>query len=595
MSAVPNLRIDVLTSPDRVSEFWAWLTRPGRAYVAVDLETTGLDWWNPGFRIRLAQFGDSAGGWAIPFEGWPALVAGALQWCSEHRVKIVFHNGIGFDALAFRSAGIELDWSILEDTMVWAAVSGFADQDRMLKNLAMREFGPWAGAGDRLLKTGMKNAGWTWADVPLDWKPYPLYGVVDTCITAGLWEAWEPRRKRWAGDHALEVATSRIVNNMQWNGVATDGAYLWDQISAHEDREAEIQAQLKALGITNPAQNGQLEVLLKKDGFPLEEKTASGKAKLDKDVLEHIDHPAAKLVQAYRWNHRVLGTYLRPIFEGSGAVLERGTLHPNIKPIEAKTGRMSVENPPMQQLPSDDPVVRRAIIGRTDEEVVLSSDFGQIELRLWGSINGDQALIDTIKTADEIGGDFFVEVGKAVYGEPDFKKADPRRRQLKSTIYAKLFAGGIETAAGQAGVNVYSLVPTWKLLEQTYPSLQDLGTKLIETRKGPDGDEHVVTSPWGREFKVKDPTERRKLGNYVTQGSAAITLKKALVSLDAAGFGPHMMLPVHDEILMSVSKAEAEEAKAEVAACMDAIIDAEQWGIAVTAEPGIGANWAEAH
>jgi len=81
----------------------------------------------------------------------------------------------------------------------------------------------------------------------------------------------------------------------------------------------------------------------------------------------------------------------------------------------------------------------------------------------------------------------------------------------------------------------------------------------------------------------------------VTQGSAAITLKKALVSLDAAGFGPHMMLPVHDEVLMSIPKAEAEEAKVEVAACMDAIIDAEKWGIAVTAEPGIGANWAEAH
>ena len=454
MSDVPNLRIRVITSPDQVAEFWEWLTRPDRRMVACDLETTGLDWWSPGFRIRLAQFGDTDGGWAIPYQGWPALVHGALDWCSYHRVPVVFHNGIGFDALAFRSQGYHLDWTNLEDTFVWAAVTGWADQDRMLKHLAVREFGGWAAAGDRVLKAGMKNAGWDWATVPMDWKPYPMYGVVDTCITAGLWEAWEPRRARWANDHALEVATARIVNDMMWNGTGTDGDYLFQEIVGHQEREEEIEAQLKALGITNPAQNGQLELVLQKDGYPLAEKTASGKAKLDKDVLAHIDHPAAKLVLEHRWVHRVVTSYLQPIFEGAGGQLGRGILHPNIKPIEARTGRMSVEHPPLQQLPSGDPVVRQGIIGRSDDDVVISSDFGQIELRLWGSINNDQPMLDALKNADATGGDFFVELGKTIYGEPDFVKKDHRRTLLKSTVYAKLFGGGIETAAATAGVNV---------------------------------------------------------------------------------------------------------------------------------------------
>jgi len=594
MSEVPNLKIRVLDNPAAVADFWAWLTRPGRQYVACDTETTGLDWWSPTFRIRLAQFGDVEGGWAIPFEGWPELVKGALEWCSKARVKIVFHNA-SYDAQAFRSAGIELDWSVVEDTMVWAAVSGYADQDRKLKNLSMREFGPWAGAGERVLKHGMKEQGWSWADVPLGWKPYPLYGVVDTCVTAALWEQWADRRKRWAGDHALEIATIRITNGMEWRGIPTDGDYLYDQIDAHQAREDEIRAQLATFGITNPAQNGQLEVALRSAGVELNARTEKGKVQLNDDVLKLIDHPAAQLTRQYRQVNRWRVAYLEAIFKASGSALGRGVMHPGIKSLEARTGRMSVERPPLQQLPSDDPVVRRAIIGRDDDEVVVSSDFGQIELRLWATIFNDEAMIAALKTADATGGDFFVELGKTVYGEPDFVKKDHRRTLLKSTTYAKLFGGGIEVAAGTAGVGVYDLVPTWKSLEQAYPSLKTLGMDEVKTRKTDDGGtEHVIASPFGREFKVKDPAERRKLGNYVCQGTAAIVLKKALVALDAAGFGDAMMLPVHDEVLFSLPKTDAPDAMVEIAETMNSILPEEVLGLAVRAEPGMGANWAEA-
>jgi DNA polymerase-1 len=597
VSAVPNLKIRVLTSPEQMADFWGWLTDPHRVMVAVDTETTGLDWWQPSFKVRMIQFGDVTGGWAIPFDGWTALVQGAFDHCSRARVRTVFHNA-GYDVLSLRSKGITVDWSCVEDTFAWANITGYAEENRGLKTLAMREFGPWAGAGERVLHEGMKNAGWDWATVPLGWKPYPLYGVVDTCVTAALWEAWAPRRKDWAADHDLEMASLRICCEMMHRGLPVDGHYLHEQIQLLTCDESDVRDELNNLGITNPHQNGQLELALTGAGIQLPAKTEKGKTKLDQEVLAHIDHPAAQLTLRFRELYKTRTSYLEAMYEASGRTEGRGIIHPGIKPFEARTGRMSIEHPPLQQLPNaeDDPTVRRAVIARQDDHVVVSADFGQIELRMWASINGDKPMIAALKDADDTGDDFFVAVGRQVYGEPGFTKKDPRRRLLKSTVYAKLFGGGIETAAATAGVGVYSLVPTWKALENTYPSLKTLGTDLIKTRSLPGGDiEHVITSPWGREYKVRDADQRRKLGNYVTQGSAAIALKKAMVALEACGFGPYMMLPIHDEMLFSLPKTDVEDAMHEIAEVMSGVVNPDTgWAVPVTAAPGAGANWAEA-
>jgi DNA polymerase I-like protein with 3'-5' exonuclease and polymerase domains len=596
MSEVPNLKIRVLTSPDQVADFWSWLTTPGRRMVAVDTETTGFGWWERDFKVRLAQFGDVNGGWAIPFEGWPSLVTGALDWCSRSRTTTVFHNASA-DALFLRAMGYQLDWSNVEDTFVWTGVSGFNEQHRGLKESAMREFGPWAGAGERVLHGGMKNQGWSWADVPMGWKPYPLYGVVDTCVTAALWELYDMqgRRTKWKADHDLEIATMRLTGDMSWRGTPIDGDYIAEAVSELQDEEDELRETLKLYGITNPNQNGQLEAALKGEGFDLASKTATGVAKLDKDVLKHIDHPAARATERFRFVTRMKGTYLGAMWRNAGGALGRGIMHPGIQPFEARTGRMAVSNPPLQQLPAEDDAARRAVIPREDDEVVLSSDFGQIELRLWAHIFKDDRMLQRLHEVDKTGEDFFVLVGRDIYNEPGFVKKDPRRTKIKSTIYAKMFAGGIETAAATAGVGVYELVPVWKDLEAAYPSLKTVGQDDIHTEKGPNGLEHSLTSPFGRVFKVADQGERRKLPNYVTQGTAAIALKKALVGLDAAGFGEHMLLPVHDEVVFSMPKGEADEAMHEIAEVMDQVIREEDgWGVSVKAKVGVGANWAEA-
>jgi DNA polymerase-1 len=180
-------------------------------------------------------------------------------------------------------------------------------------------------------------------------------------------------------------------------------------------------------------------------------------------------------VLRFRELYKTRTSYLEAMFEAAGGELGGASS----TPASSRSRRAPAA---CHREPAAPAAARRGpdraprVIAREDDDVVVSADFGQIELRMWASIfKDDRPMIAALKDADATGDDFFVEVGRQVYGEPGFQKKDPRRRLLKSTVYAKLFGGGIETAAATAGVNVYDLVPTWKALENTYPSLKTLG------------------------------------------------------------------------------------------------------------------------
>ena len=604
MSEIPDIKIRVVTVPEDVSAFWEWLTTRTCGYVAVDTETGSnpagreLDWWRPGFHIRLVQFGDIGGGWAIPAQGWPFLITAALAWCSRARVRLVFHN-LRFDLLAFASDPVmhyEIDTSLCVDTMVLAGLGGYAEESRDLKTRAAVEIGGWTRIGQRVLENGMKNAGWTWTDVPMTWHPYSVYGVVDTYMTAALFEKWrEDVWERWRPQHDLEIAAVEMTAAMSRTGLAVDNAYLVATLDECERREKEILAVLAGYGVSGPNSNAAIAAALRRDGALPEwvRLTNTGKISVDADALRVIDHPLSRAVLAGRFVHRVKTTYLGALLEAAGGEADGiGLVHPEIRPMEARTSRMSVANPPMQQMPRDDPIVRKAVIGREPDHVVISADYGQIEMRLWASMNKDHALLDTLNDADERGEDFFVAIGQRLYNEPGFVKADPRRTLIKSTMYATAYAGGIETIAATAGVPVAQAAPVLETLKKAYPSIRDIGQSMVSPGGGGSA---VIFTPSGRRFRVRNAKEKRVLPNYAVQGFAAEVLKQAMVRLRGSGLGDRLMLPVHDELLLSVHKDEAVEAEREVVACMDSVIDPARFGVAIRATSGIGANWAEAH
>lgn len=595
---MPKLDANVLEYPDEVGKFWDWLTHRPQGYVACDIETgsrpggSELQIFKPGFHVRMMQFGDSQGGWAIDFQKWRGLIEGSFDWISQSRTQHVWHNGFGFDAQSLRQEGIIIDPTNMHDTMIDAGLMGYAGEGKKLKGLAHREFGPWATAGANILDQAKKNAGWTWSDFPMDWRPYPMYGVMDTCITGMLFEKYrdDPDFAKFQPHHDMEIATSVITNQMSRTGFMVDGQYIHDQIIRLIHQEKELEERSEALGWGNP--NSRNEVLrILHDAGVLDETrlTEGGQISIDKKQLINTEHPLAQLRLEYMFIQRMRKSYLEKFMGLIGGEMQPAVIHPQIWSMAARTGRMSVSDPPLQQLPSNDHTARRAFIPDNPDHVLVGADFGQIELRCWAILNKDQRLLDKLNQGDETGEDFFVLVARDLFKDPHFQKSDKRRGPIKNTMYATLFAGGDDKIAETAGLPLSEVQGVINMLKSTYPSLRDAGQSMVNSR----GQTHEIWTPNGRRFMTRDYKDKRVLPNWCTQGWAATILKDSAIGCKAAGLGDYLRLAVHDELILSVPRKDAVEISHIVEEVMNSQIDPDQFGVAIKAVANIGANWAE--
>src|SRR5690606_22521570 len=148
-----------------------------------------------------------------------------------------------------------------------------------------------------------------------------------------------------------------------------------------------------------------------------------------------------------------------------------GILHPSIKTMQAKTGRMSITNPALQTLPSGSDLVRMAITAREEDHSIFASDLDQVEFRIFASFSNDANLIQTFLDADATGGHAFTSIGAQVYRDPNFQKSDPRRKLIKGTIYGRLYGASVAKQALTSGVDVEIMQEVNDSLDATYPGM----------------------------------------------------------------------------------------------------------------------------
>lgn len=564
-----DVTVRLVDRSDVIAEFKSWLGERRVGALAFDLETSGLSPYDRGARIRLAQIGDGRTGWAIPWEMWPGLV---IETLSEYEGVIVGHN-IGFDIKwAEKFSSWRAPWARIRDTMLSARLvnplfpAGLKPQsDRFIDRRA--------SYGQKILDEAFVKNHWDWDTVPWNFEPYWTYGALDTVLTSRLDEMYLPAVGTggpYAEAYDLEMATLRITTRMEQRGALIDPDYCTEMYDKCSDYENRIKQWARDAFKVEIGSNAKLARKFGELGGEITIFTKTGAPAVDKWQLKIFADPdngypasvqkLAEQVLLQRKYGKLANSYF-------GNFIDKnidGVIHADINPMAARTGRMSISNPALQQLPRGDATVRDAFIAREGNKL-LSTDFSQIEMRMMAVFSDDPELQHAFTDADETGGDFFVNIGREIYRAPSFDKKDKRRNLIKSTMYGKGYGAGIAKMAETAGVPVERMREVSDALDTRYPGIKNFMRKVedIGKRREYDEGEGYVVGIDGRRLPC-DSGKVYTLVNYLIQGGAAVVYKRALSRLDAAGYGDTFLVPVHDEIVMDIPETDIAQAMVDV-------------------------------
>lgn len=570
-----EVQLHLVDDVETAAALMRWLGER-RPVLAFDTETSGFSFKND--ELRLAQLGDEMHGWAVPWDHWGGVAIEAFQ---RYEGRIITHNR-PFDLNFWREKtrgfpGIKpWPWERTDDTMLMAHCLD-PTRSKALKSLTSQLVDRTAAAGQDALKRFMDSSGYTWGTIPWNNQYYWGYGAMDTVLTARLDAVLRPQVQASCWDvYEMELAAQRVCANMTFRGTQVDLEYC--EATAKVLREWARQCRrwcTEEFGIKNPTSNQQAIKYFESIGIYIDKETATGQTALDKEVLLEIQHPLAEAILKIRKAEKLCSTYLDNF---SAFADDDGLIHPTVWTVGTRTARMSMSDPNFQNLPKNDKTIRNAIVADLDRRrSLITCDADQIELRLMAHFAQDQGLVaafnETAEAAargetDPVLIDFFCRVASEMLGET-IGKNDPRRKTTKNGWYARLYGASVRKIALTAGVPVWKIEEINAITDETYPGIRrfmkEIEREVVE-RERSEGQGYVL-SHMGRRL----PVEKGKAytgTNYKIQCTAAEIFKRALIALDAAGYGDDMLVPVHDEVVLSVDNNDLEEAAHEVQTVM---------------------------
>jgi DNA polymerase-1 len=276
-----------------------------------------------------------------------------------------------------------------------------------------------------------------------------------------------------------------------------------------------------------------------------------------------------------------------------------GRIHASFNQTVAATGRLSVADPNLQNIPirtAEGRRIREAFVAEKGH-LLLSADYSQIELRVLAHLSKDPTLIDTFRRGEDV----HDRTSREIFGPLSAVSPDEQRRVSKMVNYALLYGKTAFTLAKDIGVTqkeadqfiqaYFARYPAVRaFIDETIASARKTGmvrTLLGRLRRLPDLN--------AKNFQVRMEAERQAM-NTPVQGSAADLIKKAMIDLHhelrRRRMGSRLILQIHDELLLEVPEGEAETASALVKEIMEGAL---QLDVPLVADARLGSSWAEVH
>jgi DNA polymerase-1 len=400
----------------------------------------------------------------------------------------------------------------------------------------------------------------------------------------------------------IEQPLVPVLLGMEHHGVLVDRERLKRQSGEIAKRLAELELEAHAsagqpFNLDSPRQ--LQEILFTKQGLPVRQKTRTGQPSTSEDVLGELAerYPLPRIILEYRGLAKLRSTYTEKLPEQIDP--KTGRVHTSYHQAVAVTGRLSSSDPNLQNIPIRTPEgrrIRQAFVAPAGQ-VLLSADYSQIELRIMAHLSGDEGLRRAF--ADD--GDIHRATAAEVFDVALDQVTGDQRRAAKAINFGLIYGMSAFGLARQLGIERSAAQDYVARYFGRYPGVREY---MERTRAGARERGYVETV-FGRRLYLPDIRSRdRNLQQYAErsainapmQGTAADIIKRAMIGLSAwlaqSGARAHLVLQVHDELVLEVDEAEVENVKQRV---VDVMCGAAELAVALKVETGVGANWDDAH
>ncbi len=444
-------------------------------------------------------------------------------------------------------------------------------------------------------------------DAPLE--QVKEYAAEDADVTLQLKEVFEPLLDEKEVRNVFAQVENPLVPvllDMEFEGVNLDFQFLNDY---SKDLEKDIKAVESSIyahagvnfNIGSPKQLGEiLFEMMKIDAG--QKKTKTGQYATGEDVLQKLRHKhnIVEEILTYRELTKLKSTYVDSL---PGLINPRtGRLHTSYNQAVAVTGRLSSNNPNLQNIPirtERGREIRKAFIARDANHILVSADYSQIELRIVAAVSGDENMAQAFRENKDI----HTATAAKVYGVAESEVTGDMRRAAKAVNFGIIYGQSAFGLSENIGVsrteaktiidNYFAQYPAVKLyMDRSINFAKEHG--YVETVMGR---KRWLKDIYSANFTVRGYAERNAI-NMPIQGTAADMIKLAMITihkeLKKSGLGAKMILQVHDELVFDVPVNELEDVKPIIKRCMEGAMEL-PFGVPLHVETGHGHNWLQAH
>jgi DNA polymerase-1 len=433
------------------------------------------------------------------------------------------------------------------------------------------------------------------------------YAVEDADVTFQLKEHFEKELGE-ANTQKLfdeiEVPLLRVLAAMELEGINLDKDFL-KNLSKQLDKDIlQLEKNIyeeagETFNIASPKQLGEI-LFGKMKLIDKPKKTKTGQYSTAEDVLSYLakDHKIIRDVLEYRGLAKLKSTYVDALPEQVEKTT--GRVHTDYMQTVAATGRLSSNNPNLQNIPirtERGREVRKAFIPRNDDFVLMAADYSQIELRIIAALSKEDNMIEAFKNGEDI----HASTASKVFNVPLNEVTREQRSNAKTVNFGIIYgvsAFGLSNQTDLSRGEAKDLIETYY---KTYPKLRNYISEQIDFAR----ENGYVQTVLGRRRYLKDingsnqvvrGAAERNAVNAPIQGSAADIIKIAMINihkkLEEENYNSKMLLQVHDELVFDAYKPELEKLKTMVKHEME---NAYKLTVPLDVDLGVGDNWLEAH